>query len=198
MELDELKKMWNEIPLQNQSNTNIMELIQNKSYGPLAALKSTYRKQMWSMTLVPLLIMFVYLDDTGRVFTSILFWSYIAFCIGVVLFARYNYSIVKNLQSMDAVVKTNLEKQITLLEKRATLEVHALRWALLFFMLLLEVVPYFQQYRMLDKWHSLPVLIRIGAYVGLLLLQYVLNKQIKKRKVGRHLTYLKELVNQMH
>jgi hypothetical protein len=50
---------------------------------------------------------------------------------------------------------------------------------------------------MLDKWHSLSPFVRIGAYGGLLLLQYVLNKQLKERKIGRHLAYLKELVDQM-
>ena len=59
------------------------------------------------------------------------------------------------------------------------------------------MVPYFQHYRMLEKWHALPVLVRIGTYAGVLLLQYVLNRTIKERKVGRHLAYLKEVVSQM-
>ena len=197
MELDELKKMWNETPLHNKPTTNIMELIQHKSYGPLASLKRTYRKQIRVMAVIPLMLIAVNMNDIDKVLTSILFWSYVVFCIGIILFARYNYQIVQRMQTMDTMVKSNLEQQIGLLEKRANLEILGLRGVLLFFVLLLEIVPYFQHYRMLDKWHSLSPFIRFGAYGGLLLLQYVLNKQLKERKIGRHLTYLKELVDQM-
>jgi hypothetical protein len=197
MELDELKKMWTDVPLQTKSNTNIMELIRHKSYGPLASLQKTYRKQMMAMAVLPIVLVLLNLENIGGVYTSVLFWSYVAFCIGIVLFARHNYRIVKNLQAMDVMVKTNLEQQITLLEKRASLEIAALRCTLLFFILLAEVVPYFQHYRMLDKWHSLPVLVRISAYAGLVLLQFVLNRRLKDRKVGRHLRYMKELIRQM-
>jgi hypothetical protein len=197
MELDELKKMWNQTPIQNKPIINIMELIQHKSYGPLASLKRTYRKQIRVMAVLPLLLMLINLNDIDKVLTSILFWSYVVFCIAIVLFARYNYRIVKSMQTMDTVVKVNLEQQIALLEKRANMEIWGLRAVLLFFVLLLEIVPYLQHYRMLDKWHSLSPFIRFAAYNGLLLLQYVLNKRLKERKVGRHLRYLKELVGQM-
>jgi hypothetical protein len=198
MELDELKQVWKETPLQNKPNTNIMELIQHTSYGPLAALKRTYRKQMAAMIVIPLLLLIVNQQDMHKVLSSVLFWCYVAFCTGVTLFAYYNYRIVKNMQAMDVSVKANFEQQIALLEKRAGLELVGLRCVLLFFALLLEVVPYFQHYRMLDKWHALPLWVRLGAYGGLLLLQYFLNKRIKQRRVGRHLAYLKNVVSQMH
>ncbi len=197
MELDDLKQIWNETPVKNNQNIKIMELIQHKNYGPLAALKRAYLKQIRLMSVIPLVLLAANLQDVHKVFNSVLFWSYVAFCAGIIMFAYYNYRIVRNMQSMDGVVKTNLEQQITLLERRANLEIITLRCVLLYFVLLLEVVPYFQHYRMLDKWHSLPVLVRIGAYAGLGLLQYFLNKRIKERKVGRHLTYLKEVVGQM-
>jgi hypothetical protein len=197
MELDELKKMWQETPIQKKQTTNIMELIQNKSYGPLSSLKSAYRKQIRVMTVIPLLLLATNLDNIEKVLTSVLFWSYVAFCAAIVLFARYNYRVVKNMQNMNGMVRSNLEQQIMLLEKRAKLEIWGLRGVLIFFALLVEVVPYFQHYRMLDKWHALPLLVRCSAYVGLLLLQYVISTRIKERKVGRHLAYLKELVSQM-
>ncbi len=137
------------------------------------------------------------LQDVHKVFTSVLFWSYVAFCIGMIIFAYYNYRIASKMEVMDGMVRTNLEHQINLLEKRAKLEIVALRCTLLFFIALIEVLPYFQHYRMLDKWHSLPLMVRISAYAGILLLQYILNRKIKQRKVGRHLDYLKELVNEM-
>jgi hypothetical protein len=126
-----------------------------------------------------------------------MFWSYVAFCIGIILFAFYNYRIVSKMENMDGMVRTNLEQQINLLEKRANLEIVGMRVVLLFFITLTEVLPYFQHYRMLDKWHSLSPFIRFGAYAALLVLQYFLNRRVKQRKVGRHLAYLKELAKEM-
>ena len=197
MELDDFKNTWQQTPPNKNLNTDIMEIIQHKSYGPLAALKRTFRKQIVLMFLLPLFLVMVNSQDVHGVFTSILFWSYVAFCIYIIAFAYHNYSIVSKMENMDAMVKTNLEQQVLLLEKRANWEVSNLRIILLFFVVLVEVVPYLQHYRMLDKWHSLPLAIRFGAYVLLLLLQYVLNKRIKQRKVGRHLDYLKTLLIEM-
>jgi hypothetical protein len=197
MELDEMKQMWQQTGPKNIKNTDIMDIIKHKSYGPVAALKRTFRKQMFLMAIIPFLLLISNLQNVNVVFTSIIFWCYVFFCICTIVFAYYNYTIVKHMELMDGMVRTNLQQQINLLEKRAKLEIVGLRVALLFFIVLTEVVPYFQHYRMLDKWHSLPFIIRLSAYATLLLLQYVLNRRIKQRKVGRHLDYLKELVNEM-
>jgi hypothetical protein len=196
MELDDLKQSWNKSQT-NKLNTDIMELIKQKSYGPLAALKTTYRKQITMMLLLPVILLMTSSDNIEGALTSILFWSYVGFCIVMIVFARYNYRIVKKMEDMDGMVKTNLEQQIDLLEKRANLEIMVLRSVLLFFILLLELVPYIQHYRMLEKWHSLSPLIRFGTYAGFILLQFFMNKKIRQRKVGRHLTYLKTLVHEM-
>ena len=84
-----------------------------------------------------------------------------------------------------------------LLEKRKKWELMGIRGVLIFFIVLTEVVPYFQHSRMLDLWHSFSPIIRISSYVGLLLLQYLLNKRISERKLGVHLAHLKELVREM-
>lgn len=197
MELDELKQLWQNEPVKNNTNTDIMQLIQRKDEGPLTELKSTYRKQMVLMATIPFVLIATNARDLDKVFTSILFWSYVAFCVATILFARYNYQIVKEMQLMDGLVKSNLEQQIALLEKRAKMEIVYLRAVLIFFAILVEVLPYFQHYVMLDLWHKLPFLVRISAYGGLFLLQYVLNKRLKERRVGRHLTHLKEVIGQM-
>lgn len=197
MELDEMKQMWQQTPVRNNVNTDIMELIQHKTYGPIAALKHVFRKQILVMVMLPLLLLATNSQHVQGVLTSVLFWSYVAFCIGMIAFAFYNYRIVSSMERMDGMVKANLEQRINLLEKRANLEVAGIRGVLLLFIALLEIVPYFQHYSMLEKWHSLPLMVRVGFYAAFLLLQYVLNKKIKQRKVGRHLAYLKELVNEM-
>jgi hypothetical protein len=197
MELDDLKQAWKNTPEENNLNTNIMEMIQHKSYGPVAALKRVYKKQILFLAAIPFILVLTNLPDLHSAFTSIMFWSYVAFCVGMILFARYNYRVATKMEEMDILVKDHLEQYISVLEKRAKLELIVLRCVMLYFITLAEVVPYLQHFRSLDGWHSLPAAVRFGAYAGLLLLQYVTNRRMKEMNVGRHLRYLKQLLGEM-
>lgn len=174
-----------------------MQLIQHKSYGPLAALKKAFRKQILLMAIIPVFFIISNADNLSAVLNSVILWCYIAFCIGVIIFSYYNYQIVNKMEGMDSLVKTNLEQQINLLETRMKWKKTGLMVALIFFILLVEIVPYFQHYRMLDKWHALPAAIRYLSYAGLLVLQYFANTWVNDRRYGTHLKYLKELVKEM-
>jgi len=196
MELDDLKQQWKENKLKTQ-NTNIMELIQHKSYGPVAALKREFKKQMRLMAIIPLLLIVTNANDLSKVFTSLLFWAYVIFCAGMVAFGWASYAIAAKMENMETNVRSNLEQQVGALETSLKWKQVALRVALLFFILLTEVTPYFQHYRMLDKWHSLPAAARFGTYAGLLILQYFLSKAVNQRKFGTHLDYLKKLLKEM-
>jgi hypothetical protein len=197
MELDDLKQTWKQTETKKNINTDVMKLIQHKSYGPIAALKREFRKQIIVMMIIPLLLVMTNADDIVQVLTSVMFWSYVAFCIGVVAFAYYNYRIVKKMETMDGMVRSNLEQQVNILETRLKWKVIGVRIALLYFILLTEIVPYFQHYRMLDKWHALSPAIRFGSYAALLLLQYFVSGMIIRRKFGTHLNYLKDLVREI-
>ena len=98
---------------------------------------------------------------------------------------------------MDGLLKENLEQQITLLQTRMKWTIIGLRLALLFFIVLAEVLPYFQHFRMLDKWHSLPIYMRFGLYAALLILQYFISPLVLQRKFGRHLSSLKQLAKEL-
>jgi len=197
MELDDLKQAWNQKQSTKPLNTDIMELIQHKSYGPLAALKKAFRKQIVLMAIIPAYFIIFNVDDVHALLNNVILWSYIAFCLGVIIFSYYNYRIVNKMEGMDYMVKMNLEQQVDLLERRMKWKKTALIFALIFFILLIEIVPYFQHYRILDKWHSLPVAIRYLAYAGLFVLQYFANTWVNERRYGRHLKYLKELAKEM-
>ena len=197
MELDDLKQTWKENTINKPKNKNIMEMIQHKSYGPVAALKRSYKKQILFMSILPFLLLLTNMDDINKPLTSVMYWSYVAFCIGAVAFALYNYRIADKLQDMNGMVRANLEQQISLLEKRLQWKIIGLRVVLLFFIALTEVLPYFQHYRMLDKWHSLSPFIRYGFYLLLFAIQYIFSPRVLQNKFGRHLTYLKELAKEM-
>jgi len=197
MELDDLKQTWQQNQSIKTSNTNIMELIQQKSYGPLAALKRSFRKQIAVMLMLPLYFLVIGNADLQHLLHSVILWFYIAFCVGVAIFSYENYQIVSKMEKMDNLVKENLEQQIQLLETRMKWKIIAVRAGLLFFIVLLEIVPYFQHYSMLEKWHSLSPWIRYSSYALLFLFQYFANNFVSQRKYGRHLNYLKELVKEM-
>ena len=197
MELDDLKQSWKKQTIQTTKNTNIMELIHHKSYGPVAALKKGFRKQMIIMLLMPGFIFITNSANAEGLLRSILFWSYVGFCILAVVFFYFDYRIATRMESMEGAVKANLEKQTLLLEKRLRWKIIGLPIITLFFILLLEVLPYVQHYRMLNTWHNLSPFIRFGAYGILLLLQYFASRSINERKFGAHLRHLKELVREM-
>ena len=174
-----------------------MELIQHKSYGPVAALKRSLRKQIVVMLLMPFLLLGTSVDDLTRPLSSVVYWCYVAFCIGMAVFAINNYMIAQRMQRMDGLLKENLQQQITILEARMRWKVIGLRVVMLFFIVLIEILPYFQHFQMLDKWHSLSPMIRYSAYAGLLILQYFTNPMVLQHKFGRHLTSLKQLVSEL-
>jgi hypothetical protein len=198
MEIDDLKKIWNETQPEKKSTLKIMEIIQSKNGGPLESLKRSYKKQAIVMSVLPGLLLASNFSNLDSVLTSVLFWSYVAFCIGVVIFARMNYNLVAKMQNADTMVKNNLEQQIILLEKRSKLEIIGFRSALVFFIVLLEVLPYFQHYRMLATWNSLDPIIRFGAYFLIAAFQHLMISKVRHRKVGQHLENLKTLASQMN
>ena len=197
MELDDLKQTWQQSQSTKPSNTNIMELIQHNSYGPLATLKRSFIKNILLIIIGPAYIIIDNTDDLNPPFTNPLFWIFIAFCLGIIIFTYNNYLIVSKMESMDNLVKDNLEQQVDLLQTRMKWKKTGLTIAMIFFILLAEIVPYFQQYRMLDKWHAVDPVTRFLGYAAFIVFQYFANTWVNERRYGRHLKYLKELANEM-
>lgn len=197
MELDDLKQTWQQTEAGKTKQTSIMELIHHKSYGPLAALKRSFLKQMRIMIIIPVMLLLVNVKDWETTLSSVLFWSYVAFCLAVVVYNYFNYRLVGKMEGMDGRVSNTLNDYIALLETRLQRNVTGVRLSLLYFILLLEVLPSFQHNPMLDKWHALSPLVRWGAYAGFLLLQYVVSRRLFRRKFGDHLLHLKDLAKEL-
>lgn len=197
MELDDLKQSWKQKTIQKPTNKNIMELIQHKSYGPIAALKRSYRKQILVMLLMPFILLFTNIQDITKPLSSVMYWSYVLFCLGMIAMSVNNYLVAHRMQRMDGLLKANIEQQISLLQTRMKWTIIGLRLTLLFFIVLAEVLPYFQHFRMLDKWHSLSVFIRFGLYAVLLILQFFISPLVLRYKFGRHLDSLRQLAKDL-
>jgi hypothetical protein len=198
MELDELKDSWNHTDKNfKPQNEDIMELIKHKSYGPVAALKREYKKQMRLPLLMPMIILATNISQIDKTLTSVMFWSYIVFCVSVVIYAWYNYRLVGEIEVMDGVVKSTLEKQVAILDTRLKWNIVGLRIVLIFFIVLTEVLPYLQHYSMLDRWHSLSPFIRYSVYAAFLFMQYFISGPLLQRKFGKHIAYLKQMSGEM-
>jgi hypothetical protein len=197
MELDDLKQTWRQSEIKTNTNIKIMDMIHDKNYGPLAILKRRFLKDIRFMAVIPFVLVLTNLDNLGGVLRSVMFWSYVIFCIGVIAFASYNYRIVAGMERMDGMVLSSLEQQIMILEKRLKQHMIGLRIVFVYFIVLSEIMPYFQHYRSLDLWHSISPVIRYSVYASLLVLQYFVSRAVCHRKFGAHISYLKQLIKQM-
>jgi hypothetical protein len=198
MELDELKKAWKQDEKQQPQNQNIMELIHHKSKGPIASLKTAFRKQMSIVTVLMCMIIATNAKNVSSVSSNILFWTYIGFCLAMIAALYVNYRLTREMENMDENVKSNLEQHILLIEQRLKWQATGARIVILFFIFLLEIIPLYQQVRMLDKWHSLSPVIRFSSYAAYLAFQYFISRSIAQKKFGRHLDRLKELVKELY
>jgi hypothetical protein len=149
------------------------------------------------MSILPFVLLLTNLDNAYGVLRSVMFWSYTAFCVAVIIVAAMNYRIAARMEGLDQMVKPSLELHIQLLQRRLDQLIIGLRIALIYFIVLTEVLPYFQHYRMLAYWHSLSPFLRFGAYAAILAAQYFIGRKQLHYKFGRHLAHLKSLVGEM-
>ena len=197
MELDDLKQPWLESAKNIKPlNTNVMEIIQNKSYGPAAQLKRNFRKMIIIIPIVVTMLI-VNLSKKHDIFSDVLFWFYIIFISSMMLFFYYNYRLINKMQCMDCLVKSNLEKQVKTLENGFKWRMVIIRGAFIIFIVLLEVLMYYQQEPALAKWYAQPATIRMSAYAILITAWYFITKLIFRTRYGKHIQNLKNLVQQM-
>lgn len=196
MELDDLKKAWKQDDNKQTTTTDIMELIHQKSKGPVGALKTAFRKQIFAVIALMSAVIATQAKNVDSVGSNLLFWTYMGFCCALIAGLYYNYRLTRKMDSMEGPVKSNLEQHVALLEQRLRWQMTGARVVLLFFILLLEVIPHYQHLRMLQTWHELSPLIRFPAYAAFLVFQYFLSRAVTYRKFGRHLQRLKDLLKE--
>lgn len=196
MELDDLKSTWKGKETKQQT-PDIMELIHQRSKGPLASLKHAFRRQMIA---IAVLMIAVTISNAGLIETVpgyVLFFTYIGFCLAVIAAFFIHYRRTSRMERMDRPVITNLETYVAQLEEHLRWQYVGSRIVVLLFITLLEVLPLFFHARMLDKWHSVSPVIRFTTYAVYFALLYVVSRRVKQRKFGQHLDHLKELLRTM-
>ncbi|MEO5889827.1 MAG: hypothetical protein ABIQ31_06210 [Ferruginibacter sp.] len=197
MELDDLKEQWKRSTENiKPSNNNIMQLIQNKSTGPLEKLKQRFKKPM---VLLPLVVSMLIINLSRRhdIFSDGLFWFYIGICLVVISYFFYSYRMVSKMQVMDEMVKANLEKQVQTLENSIKKRIVFIRVMAVLFIVLMEILMYYQQEPSFAKWYAQPLLLRLSCYIFLVVLFYFFTRSVKNKRYTKLITNLKELVSQM-
>jgi hypothetical protein len=197
MELDDLKNTWKQAETKQTQTPDIMELIHQKSRGPLASLKHAFRRQMITIAVLMMAVTITNARNIETIPGYVLYFTYVVFCLSIILAFYFHYRQTGKMERMDKAVKTNLEEYIVQLEQRLKWQYTSSRLVVLLFMLLVEVLPLFYHARMLDKWHSVSPFIRFSAYAVYFLVVYVVSRRVKQRKFGQHLDHLKELLNTM-
>ena len=197
MELDDLKKTWKQENQKQTKTPDIMELIHQKSRGPIASLKNSFRKQMIVVTALMSMVIATQAGNLDSISSNLLFWTFIGFCLAMILTFYVNYRQTGKMEAMDEKVKNNLMKYVNMMEERLRWQNIGARVVILFLILLLEIIPLYQHVRMLDTWNSLSPLIRFSSYAAYLVFQYYISRSVTRRKFGKHLDHLKSLLKEV-
>lgn len=197
MELDNLKQTWQESSKSSKPlKANTMELIQNKSYGPLASLISKFKTQLLAIPVFVCLIIYQVITKP-QLFLSPSIW--ILYSIGLILsvFFVYNFLLASKLQSPSDAIKKNMEAQIKKLETGFTW-FHII--TSIFYILLpvaLELALYFKIEKDVLLWAQVSIYIRVLTYIAGFVFMLSLSKRWFNNEYGDHLKNLKRLIEQM-
>lgn len=195
MELEHLKETWDieSAGKLELVNNNIMEIIQHKSYSPVATLKRKFRLQL---LIFPVLfgIVFYKFIKNPVLLTDFTFWFFILFCFSFASFFWLNYSIVNRLQNSGVSVKAAIIKDITILEKGFKKYFIISRIVFVLFIIILEILMYNHKLPDFETWFSYSLPVRILGYILVLIIQYFLAKISFGKQFGQHISFLKGLL----
>ena len=197
MELNDLKQSWSETT-QSQSplKNNIMDMIKSKSYGPLAVLELKFKKQIWGLPAMTVLIIIQFYRHSEMLKNPAIWFLYATGIILCVYFL-YNYLVVKKLQNPQFTVKENIESQIHKLE-------NSFKWYRIFVTAIYILVPIglelATQYKLqmgFEQWYTVNILIRIVIYIAAFVAMYFINQRWFHLLYGQHFSNLKKLAEQL-
>lgn len=198
MELDDLKQSWNEQSKQelNPLNNDFMEMIHNKSYGPLAELKSKFKRQLITIFLALPFIIYLFLKYPSFKYNGFMYYFiFIIFIAGS--FYWLNYKLVNSMQQTDSTVKETIGKNLKILENNFRKYFIVGRVYLFICIILLETFMYLHELKDFETWYSYSIFIRIAGYIALFLVAHFVSKLTYEKNFGKHISYLKELLNKI-
>jgi hypothetical protein len=196
MELDDLKSLWKHKDEKKLSGEEIRNLLQNRSYGPLARLKNRFRRGMF---IIPFAVVFLVMELSKHhdIFNDVLFWLYVVVCIGLVLYFYINYRVMDRAQNMEGPVKSVMERMVHILENGIRIRLLVIRILFVLFIVVFEVLLYFNQEPKMVKWYVQPLYVRLSVYAVLIIVFYLFTGMVIRHKYKTDVLRLKEIVQQM-
>lgn len=200
MELDNLKDLWRDLKDDAHQNNDeqILKILHKRSQSPIAKMKRNLFVELIAVIISYSFTIWYFLQTSGGRYTEI---ALLLFVVGV-LFLFYYYKKNKLLGAMQCVtceVRSNLERQLTTLEK----------YVRFYFVASIIVMPiaYFipgfiviMEYPGRDiSANSWPTEFIVFIVIGLLITigSYFLNRWYIRKLYGQHIKRLKELLLQM-
>ena len=203
MELNNIKELW-----QQQEPEKVPEnlglLLGKKSNSPIAKMKRNLLVELIIVVLTyGITIIYFFTAFSGRL--NSLAWVYLFIgLVFVVYFARKN-KLLNEMECMSCQVRSNLSKQVTVLEKYTRFYLLAGTaiiplLALYSYLVLIPQSRYVNGSRNLSQSGAsflLEILLWLGATILLTIAFYFLNKWYVKKLYGNHINKLKLMLEQM-
>jgi hypothetical protein len=199
MELDDLKQAWQQQTPENidvRNDKNIIDMIQDKNYGPLASMKARFSK---SLILMPVAILIFIYDFIVKpqLFQEPLMWFFMGFILYVSITMYFFYRVTNRLLMFRYSLKQDMEKDVQELDRRYKRMLYKNSIVLIAFCVFLEILMSYHQEPDFAGWYKVALYWRILAYIAGLALNYFSYKKLWYRNVGQHIDNLKEMLRQM-
>jgi phosphoglycerol transferase MdoB-like AlkP superfamily enzyme len=198
MELEDLKNTWKQGPKKEQKTTNIMEMIHQRSRGPLASLKKQFKR---GLIFTPILILLLIVESVtivdsipGRILVLLVIIAIVAALPGM----YYNYQLISKMEATPMPVIENLKEYIGILERRIRKGFVVQMLFTLLLIVLVEVLPlFYHDSQDLNQLHAHHPLVRFAIYIFGAGYLYFICRWSYRRNFARKIKPLKELLDTM-
>lgn len=198
MELDDLKNKWQNNHLTNSSTskTKIMELSQQKSYGPAAALKNALGRQV---VIIPFLfiILIVQAIRMPQLQADPFFGLFAGIIVLGGIFFTAAYFILKKMGRSDVPVAAQLKQDIHSLELMLWCYRLTFLAGVVLLAVFLEVFKNAGTALLIQDWYDINPALRICSYAGLMGLSFWFSHLRFNKDYGTHLNRLKQTLADM-
>jgi hypothetical protein len=216
MELDDLKQAWQDQKLdvsEAPDVQNIIDMLQNKNYGPIASLREKYKRTaLYTAITWIVLLTFITLQKGGwdglwhqlsnnenGVLYFLLPMIALALIGGIFQFAIM--VVLSDLRNIKNPIKSEIQTKVLKIAKYLKWQ----RWTTIImatlYLITFELIYHFfhpaSYIRDLGPWFNLSIFVRILGYVAYIILIVFISKYSFQKQYGKHVDYLKDLANQL-
>jgi hypothetical protein len=193
MEIDDLKNKWQKSnsTITSTSKNKIMELSQQKSYGPVASLRAALGKQV---VIIPflLIVLIIQVASTPNLRTDPFFGLLAGIIVLGSVFFTVAYFILKKMSKSDVPVADQLRRQLRSLRQMLLCYRLISLAGVVMLVIFLEVFKNMGTAQLMQPWYEISLEFRICAYIGLMVLSFFLSRSRFYKDFGKHLDELKK------